>query len=89
MLNKHEVRVGVSIVSFRVSVRMSGHQTNCIALHTYFCISETVNVPSFRLHRAMIMLECSHLNILSKVDLIKGGVARGQLLPGRPSDVVP
>ena len=28
---------------------------------------------------AMIMLECSHLNILSKVDLVKGEVARGRL----------
>jgi hypothetical protein len=28
---------------------------------------------------AMIMLECSHLNIFSKVDLVKGEVARGRL----------
>jgi GPN-loop GTPase len=28
---------------------------------------------------AMIMLECSHLNILSKIDLVKGEVARGRL----------
>jgi GTPase SAR1 family protein len=28
---------------------------------------------------AMIMLECSHLNILSKVDLVKGEVGRGRL----------
>ena len=28
---------------------------------------------------AMIMLECSHLNILSKVDLVKGEVPRGRL----------
>lgn len=27
----------------------------------------------------MIMLECSHLNVLSKVDLVKGEVARGRL----------
>lgn len=27
----------------------------------------------------MIMLECSHLNILSKVDLVKGEVGRGRL----------
>ena len=28
---------------------------------------------------AMLMLECSHINILSKVDLVKGEVARGRL----------
>jgi GPN-loop GTPase len=28
---------------------------------------------------AMIMLECSHLNILSKVDLVKGEIGRGRL----------
>jgi GTPase SAR1 family protein len=28
---------------------------------------------------AMIMLECSHLNVLSKVDLVKGEVGRGRL----------
>ena len=28
---------------------------------------------------AMIMLECSHLNVLSKVDLVKGEVALGRL----------
>jgi GPN-loop GTPase len=28
---------------------------------------------------AMIMLECAHLNVLSKVDLVKGEVARGRL----------
>jgi GPN-loop GTPase len=28
---------------------------------------------------AMIMLECSHINILSKADLVKGEIGRGQL----------
>jgi len=28
---------------------------------------------------AMIMLECAHINILSKADLVKGEIRRGQL----------
>ena len=28
---------------------------------------------------AMIMLECSHINVLSKVDLVKGEIGRGRL----------
>lgn len=28
---------------------------------------------------AMIMLECAHINVLSKVDLVKGEVGRGRL----------
>ena len=37
---------------------------------------------------AMIMLECSHINVLSKVDLIKGEIGRGRLkqfLSGDPA----